>query len=96
MFDWITRNIDTWQRGLVNVRFAPKATEMLRCRKASLCAKTGPSASQQRVSLFDHLVGGSKQRHWDLETERLGSFEVNGKLEFGWLFYRQITWLGAL
>jgi hypothetical protein len=29
-----------WQRGLANVRFAPKATEVLRCRKASLCGKT--------------------------------------------------------
>jgi len=26
------------KRGLVNVRFAPKATEVLRCRKTSLCA----------------------------------------------------------
>jgi hypothetical protein len=25
------------QHGLVNVRFAPKATEVLRCREASLC-----------------------------------------------------------
>jgi hypothetical protein len=27
------------QRGLIDVRFAPKATEVLRCRKASLCAQ---------------------------------------------------------
>src|SRR5262249_9504494 len=27
--------------GLSNVRFAPKATEVLRCREASLCATTG-------------------------------------------------------
>ena len=59
-------------------------------------AKTGPIASQQRVLLFDHLIGRSEQRRWDLKTERLGSFEINGKLEFGWLLYRQITWLGAL
>jgi hypothetical protein len=26
------------QRGLVNVRFVPEATELLRCREASLCA----------------------------------------------------------
>jgi hypothetical protein len=63
---------------------------------ATLSAKTGPSASQQGVLLFDHLIGRSKQRRWDLKTERLGSFEINGKLEFGWLLYRQITWLGAL
>ena len=30
------------KRGLVNVRFALKATEVLRCRKASLCANRDP------------------------------------------------------
>ena len=83
-------------RGPVYVRIPPIASKVCAPQRKTPSAKTGPSASQQRVSLFDHLVGGSKQRHWDLETERLGSFEVNGKLEFGWLFYRQITWLGAL
>src|SRR5262249_43971954 len=29
------------KRGSVNVRFAPKATEVLRCREASLCATSG-------------------------------------------------------
>ena len=29
------------KRGSVNVRFAPKATEVLRCREASPCAKGG-------------------------------------------------------
>src|SRR6516165_5339926 len=29
------------KRGSVNVRFAPKATELLRCRKTSLCANSG-------------------------------------------------------
>jgi hypothetical protein len=61
-----------------------------------LSAKIGPGASQQRVLLFNHLVGRSEQRRWDPKTERLGSFEIDGKLEFGWLLYRQITWLGAL
>src|SRR5262249_59075362 len=31
------------KRGSVNVRLAPKATEVLRCRKASLCAMSGPT-----------------------------------------------------
>src|SRR5262249_53405320 len=29
------------KRGSVNVRFAPNATELLRCRKTSLCANSG-------------------------------------------------------
>src|SRR6516225_5319614 len=29
------------KRGSVNVRFAPKATKVLRCREASLCANSG-------------------------------------------------------
>jgi hypothetical protein len=31
---------------LINVRFAPKATEVLRCRKASLCAKRSRHPNQ--------------------------------------------------
>ena len=38
------------QRGLVNVRFTPKATEVLRCRKASLCARRRPEQAQQARS----------------------------------------------
>src|SRR6516165_8872427 len=33
------------KRDLVNVRFALKATEVLRCRKASLCARSGHPGS---------------------------------------------------
>src|SRR5215831_19090634 len=39
------------KRGSVNVRFAPKATEVLRCREASLCAK-------------GQLIQRSKLRHY--------------------------------
>ena len=42
------------KRGSVTVRFAPKATELLRCRKTSLCANSG---LLERSKLFarDHL-----------------------------------------
>ena len=30
------------KRGSVNVRFAPEATEVLRCRELTRCATTGP------------------------------------------------------
>ena len=36
-------------RTLVNVRFAPKATEVLRCRKASLCASNGHPVNNNNV-----------------------------------------------
>jgi hypothetical protein len=35
------------KRGSVNVRFAPKATEVLRCREMTRCAKSGHNAVQQ-------------------------------------------------
>ena len=55
-----------YKRGSVYVRFAPKATEVLRCRELTRCAVTGlthcskPGARLQR--LFDHLVGRGQAR----------------------------------
>jgi hypothetical protein len=47
------------QRGLVNVRFAPKATEVLRCRKASLCVESRCGAvAVGRTYLFPPLSSG--------------------------------------
>jgi hypothetical protein len=46
------------KRGLVNVRFAPKATEVLRCREAPLGAKRRPEQVQQAAPSFDYLIGG--------------------------------------
>jgi hypothetical protein len=43
-----------------NVRFAPKAIELLRVSDLTLCAINGLSAVRQS-SLFDHLVGAGKQ-----------------------------------
>src|SRR5215471_16608687 len=40
------------KRGSVNVRFAPKATELLRCRKTSLCADCWNAA---KLFARDHL-----------------------------------------
>ena len=57
------------KRGSVNVRFAPKATQLLRCRKTSLCAISGPAQVQQNslqkgpLDLLDHPpVGAGEQR----------------------------------
>src|SRR6516225_9985085 len=38
------------KRGSVNVRFAPKATKVLRCREASLCANSGLLERSKTVS----------------------------------------------
>src|SRR5262249_3650533 len=42
------------KRGSVNVRFAPKATELLRCRKTSPCANFGLLGRTKTVC-EDHL-----------------------------------------
>jgi hypothetical protein len=49
------------KRGSVNVRFAPKATEVPRCREVTRCATSGPSAAQQngRYSITSSAVASS-------------------------------------
>jgi hypothetical protein len=56
---------------------APIATELVRRNQLTRSAKTGPSASQQRVLLFDHLVGEGEQLVWKRETERLRGPEID-------------------
>ena len=46
--------------------------------------------------LFDHVVGDGKHARRNGEAERLGSREVDDKLEFGRLQHRQVSGLGAL
>src|SRR5215469_12504855 len=40
--------------------------------------------------LFDHLVGGRQQRHWDGDAERLGGLQVDGQLELDWVLHWQV------
>jgi hypothetical protein len=40
--------------------------------------------------LFDHLVGGRKQRLWHIKTEGLGGLEIDDEIELGWLYDRQV------
>jgi hypothetical protein len=47
------------------------------------------------LALFDHLVGASGNPNRRFEAKRFGSFEVNGKFEFGWLLDLQVRRLGA-
>src|SRR6516165_52211 len=75
----------------INVRFAPKATEVLRCREASLCARSGCEQSQQSTPLFDHLVGEGEQPVWNFDAKRLRGLDVDHQLKLGRQHYRQIT-----
>ena len=49
----------------------PKADIALHRSECPLCAKSRHSALQQRLALFDHLVGGSEHRLRYLQAERL-------------------------
>jgi len=82
-------------RGSVNVRFAPKATEVLRCREASLCAITGSEQVQQK-SLLDHLVSDGEHVRRNPESERRRRLEIEHELELGWLKHREVARLGAI
>ena len=46
----------------------PKADIALHRSECPLCAKSRHSALQQRLALFDHLVGGSEQGRWYGQT----------------------------
>jgi hypothetical protein len=52
-------------------------------------------ARQQVAGLLDHLIGAHQYRRWDGDANRSRSLEIHGKLEYGWLFHRQIGGLGA-
>jgi hypothetical protein len=48
-----------------------------------------------RESLLDHLVGELLKMHRHIEAERFGGFEIDHKLELGWLLNGQIIGLLA-
>jgi hypothetical protein len=45
-------------------------------------------APQQKYSLFDHLISAGDQRWRHGQADRLGSLEIDDKLELGRLLYR--------
>src|SRR5215471_7042120 len=53
-------------------------------------------AAQQRRSLFDHLVGATDQKLWDIQPERLCGFEIDHQLVLVRRLHRHVGWLLAL
>src|SRR6516225_3202813 len=70
-------------RTLWDVRFTPKSGHWLSVLGCPLCAKSGHSALQQGLALFDHLVGAGEKRFRNLDAERLGGCDIDDKLDFG-------------
>jgi hypothetical protein len=52
------------------------------------CSKTG--------FLFDHVVGGGRQRLRHIKTKRFSSLEVDHQLELGGRLNGKLTWFSAL
>src|SRR5262249_36111022 len=75
-------NRDCWRSG-ANVRFAPDSGQIADC--------LGTSDLCQKATLFDHLVGSSKQCRWNSKTDCFRSFEIDHKFELGGLFDREFA-----
>src|SRR5215470_16161852 len=56
---------------------------------------SGPSAPQQKATLFDHLVGARSQHRRHVEAERLRSLEVDNELVLCGRLNRQVGGLLA-
>ena len=67
---------------VLNVRFVPKATELLRRREMTQRAKR-----RHRADLFNHLVGHCKNFCWQIEAKRFRSLKIDHEHELGCLHH---------
>ena len=77
-----------------HVRFAPKATGLLRRRKWTTCHKR-LRAIAAKQPLFDHLVGAEHHAGRTFMADRFCKLQIDDQLELGWLFDREIGRLCA-
>jgi hypothetical protein len=80
---WVNRAILTVRRP---VEPAPDKRTISEPIGTSQKCSIATYASQQTVTLFDHLVGPGKQCRWHCEAERFGGLEIDRQLETcqGW------------
>ena len=82
---WVIRDRCRGSYLPVDVRFAPKATEVS-CRR-----EITRWANRRIAALFDHLVGEHEQVMRNGEAECIGGLEVDNEIEFGRLLDRDIA-----
>ena len=58
-------------------------------------ANSGLSALQRSRILFNHLVGELLHRGRNSQSERFSGLEIDEKLKFRWVLYRQFARLSA-
>ena len=70
------------------------------CRKHGISSatfykwKAAARCSQEYAFyLLNDFVGGGEQRLRHFQAERLCGRKINGQVELGWLFYREVGWL---
>jgi hypothetical protein len=69
---------------VIHVRFTPEADIVSVSGMSVLCQKLTRAANPlPNDSLFDHLVGASKERLRNAQTESLDGFEIDDKFVFG-------------
>jgi hypothetical protein len=90
-----TISLEVVRSKLGNVRFGSADIEASR-PDVRFTPKSGHSALQQRLALFDHLVGALLQKRGHFETERLRSLKVDDQLELNRGLYGKLARFCAL